>query len=353
VTMTESAPENRILESDFKPAWWLGNRHAQTIYPSFPWSGAPRLHLRNEVLELPDGDVTTVDWMIEGPGPDSGAPILIILHGLEGSADSAYARIMLQAAAGNGWRAAVLHFRDCGDYRNRLPRRYHAGETNDIRYFLERLRTTGHEGPMMAVGYSLGGNVLLKYLGENGASTPLDAAAAVSAPLDLHDSARALTYGFSRVYQYHLLKRMKSAVTRKFDQYTAAFDWHRTMKARTFAEFDDAVTAPLHGFSGKDEYYDRCSAMGYLASIRRPTLIINSLGIVAHLLEHLDPPPSFNCCLSTVEPSAVRFCSPPKNERRRNCAPHRVAIETCPTPTRGAILFAICCLPRPSGPCRL
>lgn len=275
--MTESALENRILPSGFEPAWWLRNRHAQTIYPSFPWSGAPQVSLRNEVLELPDGDVTTVDWMIEGPGPDSGAPVLIILHGLEGSADSAYARMMLQAAADNGWRAAVLHFRDCGDYRNRLPRRYHAGETNDIRYFLERLRTTGHEGPMLAVGYSLGGNVLLKYLGENGASTPLDAAAAVSAPLNLHDSSRALTSGFSRVYQHYLLKRMKLAVTRKFDQYTAAFDWHRTMKARTFAEFDDAVTAPLHGFSGKDEYYDRCSAVGYLADIQRPTLIINAL----------------------------------------------------------------------------
>lgn len=275
--MTESAQENRILESSFKPAWWLGNRHAQTIYSSFPWSGVPRVRLHNEQLELPDGDVTTVDWMAEGPGPDSGSPILIILHGLEGSADSAYARMMLQAAADKGWRAAVLHFRDCGDYRNRLPRRYHAGETNDIRYFLERLRTMGHEGPMMAVGYSLGGNVLLKYLGENGTSTPLDAAAAVSAPLDLHDSARALTCGFSTIYQYHLLKRMKKAVMRKFDRHTAAFDWQRAMNARTFAEFDDAVTAPLHGFSGKDEYYDRCSSIGYLASIRRPTLIINAL----------------------------------------------------------------------------
>jgi len=275
--MTESAPENRILESSFEPAWWLGNRHAQTVYPSFPWSGVPRVRLRNEQLELPDGDVTTVDWMAEGPGPDSGSPILIILHGLEGSADSAYARMMLQAAADKGWRAAVLHFRDCGDYRNRLPRRYHAGETNDIRYFLERLRTMGHEGPMMAVGYSLGGNVLLKYLGENGASTPLDAAAAVSAPLDLHDSAKALTSGFSTIYQYLLLKRMKKAVMRKFDRHTAAFDWQRAMNARTFAEFDDAVTAPLHGFSGKDEYYDRCSSIGYLASIRRPTLTINAL----------------------------------------------------------------------------
>jgi hypothetical protein len=185
--------------------------------------------------------------------------------------------MLLKAASEHGWRAAVLHFRDCGDYRNRLPRRYHAGETNDIRYFLESLRSAGHEGAMVAAGYSLGGNVLLKYLGENGVSTPLDAAAAVSVPLDLHDSALALSIGFSRLYQYHLIKRMKKAVRRKFDQYTAAFDWHRTMAAKSFAEFDDAITAPLHGFSGKDEYYDRCSSMGFLGEIRRPTLIINAL----------------------------------------------------------------------------
>lgn len=130
---------------------------------------------------------------------------------------------------------------------------------------------------MVAAGYSLGGNVLLKYLGENGAATPLEAAAAVSVPIDLHDSAHALSSGFSTFYQYYLIKRMKKAVTRKFDQYTAAFDWHRTMRARTFAEFDDASTAPLHGFSGKDEYYDRCSSIGFLDKVKRPTLIINSL----------------------------------------------------------------------------
>jgi len=275
--MTTDATTNRILSSGFEPAWWLRNGHAQTMYPAFPWAGAPKVRLTTELLELPDGDATTVDWMSDGPGPDSGAPILIILHGLEGSADSTYARMLLHAAAQHRWRAAVLHFRDCGDYRNRLPRRYHAGETNDIRYFLEKLRVGGHEGPMMAAGYSLGGNVLLKYLGENGASTPLDAAAAVCVPLDLHNSAAALTSGLSKIYQHYLLKRMKKAVTRKFDQYTAAFDWHRTMASRTFAEFDDAVTAPLHGFSGKDEYYDRCSAIGFLDKICRPTLLINSL----------------------------------------------------------------------------
>lgn len=275
--MTQESPEKRIYSSHFKPAWWLRSGHAQTIFPTLPWSGAPRVQMDSQTLDLPDGDVTMVDWMVGGPPPDTGAPLLIILHGLEGSAKSSYARSLLHAAAQMGWRAAVLYFRDCGDYRNRLPRRYHAGETNDIRYFVESLRTAGHEGPMLAAGFSLGGSVLLKYLGENGVSTPLDAAVAVCVPLSLHDSAEALTKGFSKVYQNHLLKRMKKALRRKFDRYTAAFDWQRTMKARTFAEFDDAVTAPLHGFSGKDEYYDRCSSINFLADIRRPTLIINAL----------------------------------------------------------------------------
>jgi len=275
--MTNDTNDSRICRSQFRPARWLKNRHAQTIYPALPWAGAPWPKLRCENLELPDGDITVVDWLSVPSNPDRNSPTLIVLHGLEGSAESSYARLLLQAAADRDWRAAVLHFRDCGDYRNRLPRRYHAGETNDIRFFVERLRTEGHQGPMMAAGYSLGGNVLLKYLGENGVSTPLHAAAAVSVPLNLHISAEALTQGFSKIYQRHLLKRMKNAVNRKFDQYTAAFDWQRAMGAKTFAEFDDAVTAPLHGFSGKDEYYDRCSAAGYLKEIQRPTLIINSL----------------------------------------------------------------------------
>jgi hypothetical protein len=275
--MTDTSTDNRIDSSQFRPARWLKNRHAQTIYPSLPWAGVPRPEMRSENIELPDGDTTTVDWLANPTDSEPNSPTLIVLHGLEGSAESSYARMLLQAAADRGWRAAVLHFRDCGDYRNRLPRRYHAGETGDIRFFLERLRTEGHQGPMMAAGFSLGGNVLLKYLGENGVSTPLHAAAAVSVPLNLHISSIALTQGFSKIYQRHLLRRMKNAVTRKFDKYTAAFDWQRAMNAKTFAEFDDAVTAPLHGFSGKDEYYDRCSALDFLKEIQRPTLIINSL----------------------------------------------------------------------------
>jgi hypothetical protein len=229
------------------------------------------------MLELPDGDVTAVDWLAGLPRTTETAPLLVVLHGLESSAKSSYARQLLHAAAGCGWRAAVLHFRDCGDYRNRLPRRYHAGETSDLRHFLHKLRTDGHQGPLMAAGYSLGGNVLLKYLGESAADTPLLAAAAVSVPLNLRVSSEALSQGISMFYQFYLLRRMKRSVERKFNRHTAAFDWDKAMQATTFAEFDDAVTAPLHGFANKDDYYDRCSSISFLESIQRPTLIINSL----------------------------------------------------------------------------
>jgi uncharacterized protein len=273
---TEPAPHGRIRASDFQPAAWLRNRHLQTVFPTLAGAGPPRPLLCREMLELPDGDVTAVDWLTELPDVTDSSPLLIVLHGLESSAKSTYARQLLLAASERGWRAAVLHFRDCGDYRNRLPRRYHAGETGDIRYFLHKLRTDGHEGPVTAAGYSLGGNVLLKYLGESAADTPLVAAAAVSVPLDLHASSKALSLGISRLYQNYLLKRMKLSVSRKFDRHTAAFDWDKAMKARTFAEFDDAVTAPLHGFANKDDYYDRCSSVAFLQSIARPTLVINA-----------------------------------------------------------------------------
>lgn len=274
--MTDLAEHGKVIRSEFRAASWLRNRHLQTLYPSFRGRQAPRPALTRRMLDLPDGDVTAIDWLADSPEITDETPLLVILHGLEGSAESTYARLLLQAAADHGWHAVVLHFRDCGDYRNVLPRRYHAGETNDLRYFVNKLRTEGQEGPIVAVGYSLGGNVLLKYLGEDGPTTPLHAAAAVSVPLDLGICSEALTCGFSRFYQTLLLKRMKNAVARKFDLHTAAFDWDRAMGATTFAEFDDAVTAPLHGFSGKDEYYAKCSSIHFLKDIDRPTLIINS-----------------------------------------------------------------------------
>ena len=279
-TMTSQSRDNQIIQSRFQAPWWLRNPHLQTMYPNLPWAWPSRPELRREVLELPDGDITAIDWLVEADSLPNSAPLLVILHGLEGSAESPYARMLMEAALDRGWRSCVLYFRDCGDYRNRLPRRYHAGETNDLRHFLSQLqvqRPSGSAGPLLAVGYSLGGNVLLKYLGESQSETPLAAATAICVPLDLHVCARALNTGLSKIYQRHLLKLMKESVTRKFDRHTAAFDWDRTMNAKTFAEFDNFITAPLHGFNGVNDYYDRCSATHFLSNIERPTLIINSL----------------------------------------------------------------------------
>ena len=287
--MTIDPDDTRVIRSEFRPPFWLRNRQAQTIFPALPWVYRHRPALHRETLDLPDGDATAVDWVSDSRELPATAPLLVILHGLESSSDSTYARMMMQAATDNGWRCCVLHFRDCGDYRNRLPRRYHAGETNDFRYFLGTLKAAGHEGPIIAAGYSLGGNVLLKYLGEAAAESPLVAAAAVCVPLDLYKCAEALNSGFSKVYQRYLLKNMKKSVTRKFDRHTAAFDWNRAMQATTFAEFDDAVTAPLHGFEGMNDYYDRCSSVRFLDSIEKPTLIVNALddpfmtpGVIPH-----------------------------------------------------------------------
>jgi predicted alpha/beta-fold hydrolase len=233
--------------------------------------------MRRESLELPDGDVTAVDWVVDTDGLPKTAPLLVILHGLESSGQSAYARMLIDAATKVGWRCCVLHFRDCGDYRNRLPRRYHAGETSDLTYFLKQLTESEQEGPLLAAGYSLGGNVLLKYLGEAGADSPLSAAAAVCVPLELQKCSDALNTGFSKLYQHYLLKSMKESVRQKFDRHTAAFSWELAMNATTFAEFDDAVTAPLHGFDGGEDYYAKCSASRFLIHIAKPTLIINAL----------------------------------------------------------------------------
>jgi predicted alpha/beta-fold hydrolase len=275
--MKDEYSENRVIRSDFRPASWLRQRHLQTMLPSMPWAYRNRSALRREVLDLPDGDATAVDWLCAADDLPKSAPLLVILHGLEGSAESSYARMLMQAAIEREWRPCVLHFRDCGDYRNRLPRRYHAGETGDIRHFLKTLLAAGQRGPILAVGYSLGGNILLKYLGESGADARLQAAGAVCVPLNLHKCAEALNTGFSKIYQRYLLKHMKKSMARKFDRNTAAFDWKRAMLATTFAEFDDAVTAPLHGFDGMQDYYDKCSSAQFLGDIARPTLIINSL----------------------------------------------------------------------------
>ncbi len=254
----------------FVPAWWCRGPHRQTLWP-FLVRRIPRVELRLERLELPDGDFLDLDWSINGSGP-----IVIILHGLEGSSDSKYARGLLKAVHDHGWRGVVMHFRGCSDEPNRLPRSYHSGETGDLAYVVDLLRRREPATPLFVVGFSLGGNVLLKWLGQTGAQTPVNAAVAVSVPFLLGESAKRLDQGFSRVYQWGLMRSMRDAVAEKRRRMKLPLKIEDLSALRTFRDFDEHITAPLHGFAGADDYYEHSSSRQYLKGIQVPTLIIHS-----------------------------------------------------------------------------
>lgn len=259
----------------FDPPRWLRGCHIQTLLPSTGLIRSPKINYRREVHTLADGDKVAVDWLDLPINTD--APLVIILHGLEGSSDGSYSRSLVHACAEAGWNAAVLHFRDCGGYPNIKPRRYHAGETADIDHFLTAVRTRFQGLPIAVVGYSLGGNALLKYLGEHGAPATLDAAVAVSVPFELQGASDSISTGFSTLYQWHLMRNMKRSLIHKFGQTNTPFDLQAALECRTFEAFDDLVTAPMHGFRDKDDYYGRCSSRQFIPRIETQTRIIHAL----------------------------------------------------------------------------
>lgn len=262
-----------LTESDFKPAFWLRGPHAQTLFAS-QMRRMPPLAVQPERLELADGDFLDLSWLPE-TGLPADAPLVVVLHGLGGSLDSKYARGLLQQVARLGGRGVLLHFRGAAK-PNRLPRSYHSGETGDLGNLLTLLRKRFPTAPLAAVGYSLGGNVLLKYLGEQGTRSPLACAVAVSIPFDLEGSAHAIGRGFARVYQNYLLNAMRGVVTQKQQSGIINHPLPELTKLRDFHHFDDAVTAPLNGFADARDYYSRSSCRPLLGQIETPTLILHS-----------------------------------------------------------------------------
>lgn len=265
-----------ITDSAFRPAWWARNPHVQTLLAAtvFRRRASPQLH--RETLELPDGDFLHLDWTMPLRA-DQSRRILLVIHGLEGSSQSPYAAAIMEGVQQRGWQGIVMHFRGCTGVPNRLPRTYHAGETGDIDFVLNSLRHRYPDAHITAVGYSLGGSVLLKYLGERGDAAAVNSAISVSVSFDLDASARVLASGFSRLYQYRLLRSLRNTLKRKFTPDNAPFDMRRALHAKTFHEFDDLVTAPLHGFEGVEHYYRVASSAQYLPRIRVPTLIVDAL----------------------------------------------------------------------------
>lgn len=254
----------------FEPPWWLRSAHLQTVFAPL-LRRAPSVPIRRERVELDDGDFLDLDW-----GPGERGPVLLVLHGLEGSSDSPYVRGMMRVAHRNGWRAVVMHFRGCSGEPNRLDRSYHSGDTADLATVVAHIRARDRVTALAAVGYSLGGNVLLKWLGETGSAAPLVAAVAVSTPYALSHAADRLATGLSRIYQRRLLGEMCAKLKAKYAGRPAPIDLGAAYASRDFWQFDDRVTAPLHGFADVHDYYARSSSRQYLCGIRVPTLIIHA-----------------------------------------------------------------------------
>lgn len=212
--------------------------------------------------------------------PDPDAPVLTIFHGLEGTHRSTYARGLMHAARARGWGAAMLLWRTCDGRIPDAPRLYHSGETSDADFFLRRLAAERPGRPLLCTGVSLGANVLLKWLGEQGAHVPGEVrrAVAVSTPFDLLEGSRHLERGFSRVYSRHFVRSLKAKATAALDRHPSLpVERERVLASRTFWEFDDAFTGPLHGFAGADDYYARSSSIHFLPRITVPTLLLSAV----------------------------------------------------------------------------
>ena len=254
----------------FVPAWWLPSPHLQTAWSSL-LRRRPEISLRRERLELPDGDFVDLDWTAGTTGP-----VVIVLHGLEGSSDSSYACGILKAIEERGWRGVLMHFRGASGQANRLPRSYHSGDTGDFDYLVRHLLAREPHLAIGIIGYSLGGNALLKWLGERGAGAPVRCAAAVSVPFELARAADRLGRGVSRAYQRWLLRRLYRTVKHKVDAGILPATFLAAERYTGFRAFDDGVTAVLHGFVDVDDYYRRSSSRQYLRGIEVPTLVLHA-----------------------------------------------------------------------------
>lgn len=259
---------------------WLPNGHLQTIYPAI-CIPRPAVAFRRERWDTPDGDFIDVDFVDGQPGQ----PFVVLFHGLEGSSGSHYARALMAAVAARGWSGAVPHFRGCSGEPNRAPRFYHSGDAAEIDWIVRKLhgRRSGNgsgngSGKFYVAGVSLGGNALLRWLGESQHQADfVDAACSVSAPLDLAQGGIALSRGFNLVYTRMFLQTLKPKCEAKLKQFPGLFDLEALRAARDLYAFDNVVTAPLHGYRDTDDYWDRASARHVLGDITVPTLVLNAL----------------------------------------------------------------------------
>ena len=269
-----SQPRSMRREIIYSPAWWIPGGHLQTLWGKL----FRRQALAPTVLErwdTPDGDFVELHRL----RAELGAPRLLLLHGLEGTVRSHYAQGLLNEAARRGWGADLLIFRSCGSEMNRTRRFYHSGETTDTAFVLERISREFPTSPLALAGVSLGGNVLLKFLGERGSDLPpqLKAAGAISVPFDLSRSARRINRGLSRLYQRFFLNSLRRKARQKAERFPDVAPASGITGLRTLEDFDNLITGPLHGFRDAQDYYERSSSLRWLRRIKLNTLLLSAI----------------------------------------------------------------------------
>jgi uncharacterized protein len=325
-SFTYHSPVNALtipVESYCAPAWLVGG-HAQTIYPFF--LARPHVRYRRERVDTPDGDFWDLDWL-DAPAPASApgsvadaVPTVVLFHGLEGGSGSHYSRALMAHLAALGWRGVIPHFRGCGGELNRHPRAYHSGDHEEIGAMLDAVRVRigprGSGGPLYAVGVSLGGSALVNWLGRagRGAIPMVDAAAAVSTPLDLTRCGTAIGQGFNRIYAYHFLWTLLPKSLAMAQRFPDRLDANRIRRVRSMHEFDDVVTAPLHGFQGTADYWHRASSKPWLRQVAVPTLVLNARNDPFVPAESLPGPTDVSADVLLEQPEGgghVGFLSPP------------------------------------------
>ena len=269
-----------LIQSKFKPAWWLPNAHMQTLYPALLRRQIKPLKIKRERLITADNDFIDIDWCGE-----KNRPLIILLHGLTGSSKSSYISGLQQLFLNNGLRSVSLNFRGCSGTPNNLARGYHSGDTDDINFLYQTIRQREPDTKMAVVGFSLGGNVLLKWLGEQGSELSLHAAVAISVPLLLAECASKLDNGFSRIYRHRLIQDLIHYIQTKHIHLQKIGANNEALKIaqlgdlsaiKSFWQYDDRVVAKLHGFNNVHHYYQLCSSKQYLSRIKVATLLIQS-----------------------------------------------------------------------------
>ena len=264
-----------LISSHFKAAWWLTNRHMQTIAAKWLRRNE-KLNTLIETIELPDGDFIDIAWT-EKPQADNNRPIVVILHGLEGSVDSHYVKGMLATLKQKGWIGLLMHFRGCSGRANRQAAAYHSGDTRDITYLATMLKNNYPHCPLFLIGFSLGGNVVARYIAHN-VNNPFTAATIVCAPSHLASCSLRINQGFSKLYQSYLVNMLKNSTQLKIDsQLITTINTTALKKVKTMKEFDQLVTAPINGFKDADDYYHQMSGLNNLTSIVQQCLIIHAI----------------------------------------------------------------------------